>query len=150
MGRSTYGGFPGTDRESPALVREAMEDLKKAYPIKHYFVGGHSQGGFLTYALLMNSPDLIAGAFPISAGLLIQAEPAVFEDKALKEAQRAVPLAIVHGKTDPSGRASTAPSMPRACSSTPAGPPSASSPTTTPATCSACSRSARRSAGSRP
>ncbi len=101
MGKSTYGGYPGTDRESPALVREAMEDLKKVYPIKHYFVGGHSQGGFLTYALLMNSPDLIAGAFPISAGLLIQAEPSVFEDKALKEAQRAVPLAIIHGKTDP-------------------------------------------------
>ena len=27
-----------------------------------YFVGGHSQGGFLTYSLLMNDPDLIAGA----------------------------------------------------------------------------------------
>jgi predicted esterase len=101
MGKSTYGGFPGTDRESPALVREAMEDLKKVYPIKHYFVGGHSQGGFLTYAMLMNSPDLIAGAFPISAGLLMQAEPSVFEDKALEEAQRGVPLAIVHGKNDP-------------------------------------------------
>ena len=54
VGKSTYGGFPGTDRESPALVREAMDDLKKAYPIPHYFVGGHSQGGFLTYSLLMN------------------------------------------------------------------------------------------------
>jgi predicted esterase len=101
MGRSTYGGYPGTDRESPALVHEAMEDLKKAYPIKNYFVGGHSQGGFLTYSLLMNFPETIAGAFPISAGLIMQAEPSVFEDKALKEAQRAVPLAIVHGKSDP-------------------------------------------------
>jgi predicted esterase len=101
MGKSTYGGYPGTDRESPALVRDAMEDLKKAYPIKHYFVGGHSQGGFLTYAMMMNSPDLIAGVFPVSGNLLIQADPTVFEDKALKEAQRAIPLAIVHGKNDP-------------------------------------------------
>ena len=68
VGRSTYKGFPGTDRESPALVAEALDDLKKAYPIAHYFVGGHSQGGFLTYSLLMNTPELIAGAFPISCG----------------------------------------------------------------------------------
>jgi len=100
-GKSKLRGFYGTDRESPALVREAMEDLKKAYPIRHYFVGGHSQGGFLTYSLLMNSADLIAGAFPVSGNLLIQCDPSLYEDKALREAQRAVPLAIVHGKNDP-------------------------------------------------
>ena len=101
VGRSTFGGFPGTDRESPALVREAMDELKKAYPIEHYFVGGHSQGGYLTYSLLMNSPEAIAGAFPISAEVIFQCEPSAYEDPALKAAQRAVPLAIVHGKTDP-------------------------------------------------
>lgn len=77
-----------------------MDDLKKAYPIKHYLVGGHSQGGFLTYSILMNSPEAIAGAFPISAGVIFQCEPSAYEDKALKEAQRTVPLAIVHGKND--------------------------------------------------
>ena len=101
VGRSTFGGYPGTDRESPALVREAMDDLKKVYPIKHYFVGGHSQGGYLTYSLLMNSPEAIAGAFPISAEVIFQCEPSAYADPPLKAAQRAVPLAIVHGKTDP-------------------------------------------------
>ncbi len=101
MGRSTFGGFPGTDRESPALVHEAMDDLRKTYPIKYYFVGGHSQGGFLTYSMLMNFPEAIAGAFPISAAVMFQCEPSAYEDKAVLEAQRAVPLAIVHGKTDP-------------------------------------------------
>jgi predicted esterase len=101
MGRSTYKGFPGTDRESPALVREAMDELKGVYPVKHYFVGGHSQGGYLTYALLMHSPEAIAGAFPVSAEVIIQCDPAVFDDAKLKAAQRAVPLAIVHGKNDP-------------------------------------------------
>ena len=101
VGRSTYKGFPGTDRESPALVAEALADLKKAYPIAHYFVGGHSQGGFLTYSLLMNTPELIAGAFPISAGLIFQCEPSAYQDEALRKAQRSVPLAIVHGKNDP-------------------------------------------------
>jgi predicted esterase len=101
MGRSTYRGFPGTDRESPALVSEALDELKKSYPIARYFVGGHSQGGFLTYSLLMNSPERIAGAFPISCGLIFQCEPTAYKDEPLKAAQRTVPLAIVHGKNDP-------------------------------------------------
>jgi len=101
MGRSTYKGFPNTDRESPALVSEAMAELKGVYPISQYFVGGHSQGGYLTYSLLMNFPESIAGAFPISCELIMQCEPDVYADSALRQAQRKVPLAIVHGKTDP-------------------------------------------------
>ena len=66
MGRSTYRGFPGTDRESPALVSEAMDELRKVYPVGRYFVGGHSQGGYLTYVMLMHFPEKIAGVFPIS------------------------------------------------------------------------------------
>ncbi len=100
MGRSTYKGYPGTDRESPALVHEAMKELKDVYPIDHYLVGGHSQGGFLTYVLLMNFPESMAGAFPISAGLMIQCVPDVFSDELLKKEQRRVPLAIIHGKND--------------------------------------------------
>jgi hypothetical protein len=49
----------------------------------------------------MNSPESIAGAFPISAGVIFQCEPSAYTDVKLKAAQRAVPLAIVHGKTDP-------------------------------------------------
>ena len=45
VGRSTFKGFPGTDRESPALVAEALDDVREAYPVSRYFVGGHSQGG---------------------------------------------------------------------------------------------------------
>lgn len=100
-GKSTFQGFPGTDKESPALVNAAMNELKGVYPIKSYFVGGHSQGGFLTYSLLMNYPESMAGAFPISCGIIMQCEPSAYADEALKKAQRAVPLAIVHGKNDP-------------------------------------------------
>ena len=63
--------------------------------------GGHSQGGFLTYSLLMNSPTLIAGAFPISCGVIFQCEPEAYSDEPLRKAQRSVPLAIVHGRNDP-------------------------------------------------
>ena len=64
VGRSTFKGFPGTDRESPALVSEAMAELKEVYPISHYLVGGHSQGGFLTYSLLMNFPEVDGRGVP--------------------------------------------------------------------------------------
>lgn len=101
VGRSTYKGFPGTDRESPALVAEALDDLREAYRVARYFVGGHSQGGFLTYSLLMNYPEKIAGAFPISAGVIFQCEPTAYADEMLRAAQRSVPLAIIHGKNDP-------------------------------------------------
>ena len=101
VGRSTFKGFPGTDRESPALVNEAMVELKKVYPISHFLVGGHSQGGFLTYSLLMNFPESMAGAFPISCGVIFQCEPDAYDDAALRKSQRAVPLAIIHGKNDP-------------------------------------------------
>ena len=100
VGRSTFKGFPGTDRESPALVAEALAELREAYPVAHYFVGGHSQGGFLTYSLLMNFPEQIAGAFPISCGVIFQCEPTAYADEKVRAAQRAVPLAIVHGKQD--------------------------------------------------
>ena len=100
-GRSTYKGFPGTDRESPALVSAAMAELKAVYPIDHYLVGGHSQGGFLAYSLLMNDPASLAGAFSASAGVIFQCEPDAYDDEALRRAQRAVPLAVIHGRNDP-------------------------------------------------
>ena len=100
VGRSKFKGFAGTDRESPALVAEALKELRGVYPVSKYFVGGHSQGGFLTYSLLMNFPELIAGAFPVSAGVIIQCEPDAYEDEHVRTNQRAVPLAIVHGRQD--------------------------------------------------
>jgi predicted esterase len=100
VGRSKYKGFPGTDRDSPALVAESLDDLREAYPISHYFVGGHSQGGFLSYSLLMNFPEKIAGAFPISAGVIFQCEPNAYDNEKVRAAQRLVPLAIIHGKQD--------------------------------------------------
>ncbi len=100
VGRSTYRGFPGTDRESPALVAEAMDELKDLLGVSRWFVGGHSQGAFLTYSVLMNYPEKVAGAFPVSGGLIFQCEPTAYEEKGVRAAQREVPLAIVHGVND--------------------------------------------------
>ena len=100
MGKSTYEGYPHTDRESPALVAEATVELRKAYSLSRVFIGGHSQGGYLTYILYMHFPELFEGAFPMSCGLVIQAEPDVFDKPELLAAQRANPLAILHAKND--------------------------------------------------
>src|SRR4029077_20451987 len=46
-------------------------------------------------------PEKIAGAFPISAGVIFQCEPTAYADEKLRAAQRSVPLAIIHGENDP-------------------------------------------------
>ncbi|MDP1562622.1 MAG: hypothetical protein Q8M16_14690 [Pirellulaceae bacterium] len=100
VGRSTYGGFPGTDRESPYLVAEVLDELEEQYQLKRIFLGGHSQGGFLSYVMHMNFPEKLAGTFPIAGGLIFQAEPDAFDNEALKAEQRETPMAIIHGKND--------------------------------------------------
>ncbi len=100
VGKSTFKGFPGTDRESPALVAEAIPGLQKDLSLGKILVGGHSQGGFLAYSLAMNYPALFAGAFPVSCGLIFQAEPSAYEDEAVRAAQRRLPFAIVHARND--------------------------------------------------
>lgn len=107
-GKSKFKGFPGTDRESPALAAEVLQEIKKYVSIKKVFVGGHSQGGFLTYSVVMNYPDLCDGAFPISGGAIIQAEPKAYDNEQLRKQQRRIPIAIVHGETDPAVRFSLA------------------------------------------
>lgn len=99
-GKSKYKGYPGTDRESPALVAELLSELRERLPIKHCYLIGHSQGGFLTYSVAMNYPELIDGAVPTSAGVIVQAVPSAYTDKSLIEQQKQLPIAIVHGTTD--------------------------------------------------
>mgnify|MGYP003644826925 FL=1 len=100
MGKSTYGGYPNTHRESPALVAELIEELKKRHHTTRTFVGGHSQGGFLTWFFAMHYPDLVDGVFPMSSGMTMQCEADVFDDEALKSKQREVAIAVVHGRND--------------------------------------------------
>ena len=101
VGKSKYKGFPGSDRESPALVAEAVAEIRQQIKLTKVFVTGHSQGGFLTYSLLMNYPDVFDGAMPIAAGLIFQCEPGAYEDAAIRKLQRQRPLVILHGDRDP-------------------------------------------------
>lgn len=100
MGRSTYQGFPNTHRESPALVAELIGALQRQLGSTRTFVGGHSQGGFLTWYLAMHFPELVHGVFPIAAGMTMQCEPDAFDDVELRRRQREVAIAVVHGRAD--------------------------------------------------
>ena len=100
VGRSTLGGFPYTHRESPYLVGVVIDEFKEKFGFDRVFVGGHSQGGYLTHVMHMHMPEKISGTFPMSGGVIIQAEPDVFEDEALMKYQRATPMYLMHGKKD--------------------------------------------------
>ncbi|MBX3463717.1 MAG: hypothetical protein KF830_11130 [Planctomycetes bacterium] len=102
----SYVNFGGPDvgplwarRQSPALVAEALQQLQRELPITQWYLGGHSQGGFLTYCLVMFYPKLVAGAFPMSCNLLVQCEPDNFRDAAVRQQHR-VPVAVIHGRAD--------------------------------------------------
>lgn len=90
-------GPPFAHRESPALVAEGLEQLRDELALGRWFVGGHSQGAWLTYPVAMFYPDLVAGAFPVSGGMLVQCEPTSFDDL---DEQRQVAFAPVHGTND--------------------------------------------------
>lgn len=110
MFNATYVNFEGEDdsypawkrNETPALVARSLDELSGFLPVERWLLGGHSQGGFLTYAVAMFYPEKIAGAFPMSCGLLVQCEPSYFTERPeLVAAQHRVPIAIIHGKNDP-------------------------------------------------
>jgi predicted esterase len=100
VGRSTLGGFPYTHRESPYLVGVLLDEFKDKYNFERAFVGGHSQGAYLTHVLHMHYPEKIAGTFPMAGGVIIQAEPDVFDDEDLLSEHRATPMYILLGKKD--------------------------------------------------
>lgn len=100
VGKSKLQGFPYTHRESPFLVGHLLDEFKERFNFQRTFVGGHSQGGFLTYVMQMHYPDKIDGTFPIAGGMIIQAEPDNFDDEKLIQQQRETPMYILHGSKD--------------------------------------------------
>jgi predicted esterase len=87
---------------SAPLVAEVTEEVQKAFKTTITYVGGHSQGAFLTYSVILNYPDLYRGAFPMAGDCWMQNEPNLWEDKpdVLKK-QKEIAIAVIHGRTDP-------------------------------------------------
>ena len=87
---------------SAPLVAEVTEEVQKAFKTTITYIGGHSQGAFLTYSVILNYPDLYRGAFPMAGDCWIQNEPNLWEDKPdILRKQKEIPIAVIHGKADP-------------------------------------------------
>jgi predicted esterase len=88
--------------ESGPLVADVTEEVQKAFKTTVTFIGGHSQGAFLTYNVILNFPELFHGAFPMAGDCWMQNEPNLWEDKpeATKK-HRNIAIAVIHGKADP-------------------------------------------------
>lgn len=91
-----YTGFPGTDRESPALVAETLGELRKTLPTDRILLAGHHDGACVALSVLMNYPETIDGAVLMSVAMIIQNEPTAFTNEVRRRQQRERPLVLVH------------------------------------------------------
>jgi poly(3-hydroxybutyrate) depolymerase len=84
------------------LVADVTEEVQKTFKTTMTYVGGHSQGAFLTYSVILNYPDLYRGAFPMAGDCWIQNEPNLWEDKPeVMKKQKEIAIAVIHGRRDP-------------------------------------------------
>jgi poly(3-hydroxybutyrate) depolymerase len=88
--------------DSAPLVADVTDQVKKTFKTTISYVGGHSQGGFLTYSVILLNPDLFQGALPMSGDCWSQNEPNLWEDKPdVAKKQHEIAIAVLHSKNDP-------------------------------------------------
>ena len=88
--------------ESGPLVAEVTKEVQQAFKTTITYVGGHSQGAFLTYNVILNHPDLYHGAFPMAGDCWSQNEPNLWEEKPdILKKQKEIAIAVIHGRADP-------------------------------------------------
>ncbi|MFK7769887.1 MAG: hypothetical protein AB8B55_21950 [Mariniblastus sp.] len=89
----TFGSAP--------QIATVTKQIQAAFKHKRTYLGGHSQGGYVTYSCIMNFPELYDGAFPMAGGCWIQNEPNIWESNSAKlTLQKQIPIAIIHGRSD--------------------------------------------------
>jgi pimeloyl-ACP methyl ester carboxylesterase len=87
---------------SGPAVADVTDEVQKAFKTTVTYLGGHSQGAFLTYNVILNHPDRFHGAFPMAGDCWIQNEPNLWQDKPQVLArQKQIAIAVIHGKSDP-------------------------------------------------
>lgn len=100
-GEDPYAGNNFTF-ESASLVVDVTRQVKDALNVSRTYIGGHSQGGFVTYSAAMQYPDLYDGAFPMAGDCWMQNEPNLWEDDPpMLQKQRRIAIAVIHGRSDP-------------------------------------------------
>jgi predicted esterase len=85
--------------DSAKFIVEAYDEAVAKLKVSKAFVGGHSQGGYVTFSVVMDYPEKFAGAIPVAGGLWTQCEPDAFKPE-VAEKQKKTAFAIVHGRAD--------------------------------------------------
>lgn len=87
---------------SAPFVADVTREVQKAFKTTVTYVGGHSQGGFLTYSVITLFPELYHGAIPMAGDCWMQNEPNLWEERPeVLEKQRKIAIAVIHGRADP-------------------------------------------------
>lgn len=87
---------------SATPVSNLTREAQAAFRVTRTYIGGHSQGGFVTYSAIMHYPDLFQGAFPMAGDCWMQNEPNLWEGEPETMArQKKIPIAVIHGRVDP-------------------------------------------------
>jgi pimeloyl-ACP methyl ester carboxylesterase len=95
---SKSSGFNYTFDSAPLLVA-AYDELTAKLKVTRAFIGGHSQGAYVTFSVIMGHPEKFAGAIPVAGGLWMQCEPEKYKAEEL-EKRKGIAIAIVHGRKD--------------------------------------------------
>lgn len=86
---------------SAVFVADVTQEVQAAFTVTRTYIGGHSQGGFVTFSAIMHYPELFQGAFPMACDCWMQNEPNLWEDKPdILAKQARIAIAVIHGKKD--------------------------------------------------
>jgi predicted esterase len=90
-----YNHDPGDER----YVEKVIDDVEKRLkiPITRLYVGGHSQGAFLSHAVAAAMPDRVDGVLAVSGGSWAAPRRLMRKGKNAGE----IPIALVHAQNDP-------------------------------------------------
>ena len=96
-GENAYNHDPGDEKYIGEIVEDVEERLK--VKIGRLYVGGHSQGGFLSHAVAAHLPERVDGVLAVSSGSW--ATPKKLMKKGKGRTKSPIPVAIVHAQNDP-------------------------------------------------
>ena len=101
-----YNHNPGDERYVAKVIEDVVDRL--GIELSRIYVGGHSQGGFLSHAVAAHLPKKIDGVLACSSGSW--AGTRKLQRKGKGRARQLIPIALVHAQDDPvvSVRASVA------------------------------------------
>src|SRR5262245_18948606 len=92
---NAFNHDPGDER----YVEKVIDDVEKRLkiPLTRIYVGGHSQGAFLSHAVAAAMPDRVDGVLAVSGGSWASPRRLLRKGKNGGE----IPIAIVHAQNDP-------------------------------------------------